>query len=202
MGDAYLVSEILLAEIASGDRGAFRVFYDKTYSTVYRFIHYFLPNRTDCEEVVSEIFFIFWKERRTITDIKDLRAWLYTVCRNEAYRYIRQKEKNLNISIDDMPVELLVDRQDIEGEMIEEEMLDVYNEAVSELPERCKLVFLMIREEHLKHKEVAQILSITEGTVEQQMNIAIRKIVAVVKKRYPFLSIGDKKEEKQRYLYR
>ena len=108
----------------------------------------------------------------------------------------------MNISIDDMPVELLIEKNNIEGEMIEEEMLNVYNNAVSELPERCKLIFLMIREERLKHKEVAQILSIAEGTVEQQMNIAIRKIVETVRKYYPFLSFNDKKSKKQKFLYR
>ena len=202
MRDTYFISEIMLIRIASGDRDAFRSFYDIIYPQVYRFIHYFLPNKADCEEVVSDVFFIFWKEINSLLDIKDLKAWIYIVCRNEAYHYLKQKEKNSNISIDDMPVELLIDRNNVEGEMIEEEMLDVYNGAVSELPERCKLVFLMIREERLKHKEVARILSITEGTVEQQMNIAIRKIVETVKKYYPSLSFNDKKSEKQKYLYR
>ena len=196
MKDINFDSEQLIRRIASGEWDAFRLFYDMAYSTVYRFIHYFLSNKIDCEEVVSDVFFIFWKERASLPDIKNLKAWLYTVCRNEAYRYLRQKEKNSDISIDDMPMELLIDTQNIEGEMIEEEMLEIYNQAVSDLPERCKLIFLMVREERLKHKEVAQILSITEGTVEQQMNIAIRKIVNTVKKYYPSLIEHDKKSKK------
>lgn len=183
-----------------GEHDAFRSFYDMTYPMVYRFIHYFLSNTADSKEVISEVFFIIWKERKTLMEIRDLKAWLYIIARNEAYRYLRQKEKNSNISIDDMSVELLIDRQNIEGEMIEEEMLEVYNNAVSELPERCKLIFLMIREEHLTHKEVARILSITEGTVEQQMNIAIRKIVTTVKKHYPFLTLQNQKSKKQKFL--
>lgn len=202
MRDIYFISDSMLRRIASADRDAFRSFYDIIYPLVYRFIHYFLPNRADCEEVVSDVFFIFWKERYSLIDKKDLKAWIYIVCRNEAYHYLKQKERNMNISIDDMPVELLIEKNNIEGEMIEEEMLDVYNNAVSELPERCKLIFLMIREERLKHKEVAQILSIAEGTVEQQMNIAIRKIVETVRKYYPFLSFNDKKSKKQKFLYR
>lgn len=200
MEDTCFISKSLLKEVVAGERDAFRSFYDLTYSMVYRFIHYFLPNRADCEEVVSDVFFIFWKERKSLMEIRDLKAWLYIISRNEAYRYLRQKEKNSNISIDDMQVELLIEKRDVEGEMIEEEMLETYNNAVSELPERCKLIFLMIREERLKHKEVARILSITEGTVEQQMNIAIRKIVSIVKKHYPFLTVQDKKGEKRTYV--
>ena len=58
MRDTYFISEIMLIRIASGDRDAFRSFYDIIYPQVYRFIHYFLPNKADCEEVVSDVFFI------------------------------------------------------------------------------------------------------------------------------------------------
>lgn len=182
-----VISEALLRKISHGDRHAFRDFYDMTYPVIYHFIHYFLPGKNDCEEVVSEVFYIVWKQRETLLFLNNLKAWLYIVCRNEAYRYLKQKEKHFNISIDDLPVELSVDASAIESKLIEEEMLDVYNAAVAGLPERCKLIFLMVREQQLKYKEIAQILSITEGTVEQQMNIAIRKIVTVVREFYPFI---------------
>lgn len=196
MRDSYFISDRLLERVAAGDRNAFRVFYDIVYPKVYQFVHYFLPNKADCEEVVSEVFYIFWERRQSLIDIRELKAWLYIVCRNEAFHYLKQKEKYTNILIDDMPVELLIDKKNIEGDIIEDEMLQVYNNAVTKLPERCKLIFLMIREEHLKYKEVAQILSITEGTVEQQMNIAIRKIVAIVEIHYPSLSMKNKKSKK------
>ena len=202
MRDVCFISDEVLRKVSAGDRRAFRSFYDAAYPMVYRFIHYFLPNRTDCEEVVSEAFFIFWKERRSLADKNDLKAWIYTVCRNEAYHYIKQMERVVNVSIDDMPVKLMVERGDVEGAMIEEEMIEVYNRAVMELPERCKLVFLMVREEHLKHKEVAQILQIAEGTVEQQMNIAIHKIVDTVKKYYPFPSLDVRRNGRQNLLLR
>lgn len=180
-----LISETLLASVASGDRNAFRILFDILYPTVYNFIGYFLPQKEDCEEVASGVFFIIWKQRHSLLSIKDFKAWLYTVSRNEAYHHLKQKEKYCNISIDDLPVELSIDQSAIDGEMIEKEMLDVYNRAVAELPERCKLIFLMVREERLKYKEIARILSIAERTVERQMNIAIRKIVSVVGKHYP-----------------
>lgn len=200
MRDIGFISYDVLRKVSAGDRSAFRSFYDVVYPLAYRFIHYFLTNPMDCEEVVSEVFFIFWKERHSLTDKKDLKAWIYTVCRNEAYHYIKQQERAAEVSIDDMSVELMVERGSVEGAMIEEEMLEIYNRAVRELPERCKLVFLMVREEHLKHKEVAQILQIAEGTVEQQMNIAIHKIVETVKKYYPFPSFDVRRNGRQNIL--
>jgi RNA polymerase sigma-70 factor (ECF subfamily) len=188
MDKACTISEKLLQEVEAGNYDAFKAFYDVAYPVAYRFTHYFLIKPEDCEEVISEVFYIIWKQKNTLPGIKDVKAWLYIVCRNEAFRYLRKKERYANISIDDMPVNLQIDTKSVEEKIIEDEMLHVYNEAVAELPERCKLIFLMVREEKLRHKEIAEILSITEGSVEQQMNIAIRKIVRVVKKRYPSIN--------------
>jgi RNA polymerase sigma-70 factor (ECF subfamily) len=187
MGKKRFVSEVLLKELVAGSRDAFRTFYDITYPTIYRFAHYFLSQKEDCEEVVSEVYYIIWKQRNALLSIENIDAWLYTVCRNEAYHYLKQNEKYNCISIDEMPVELQVEDSETDENIIEEEMFAAYKKAVDELPERCKLIFLMVRENHLKYKEIAKILSITEGTVAQQMNHAIHKIVSIVQKEYPFL---------------
>ncbi len=175
----------MFRNIASGSQKDFRSFFDMYYPMVYRFIHYFLPTKEDCEEVVSEVFYTSWRHREHLPEIENIRSWLYIVSRNEAYNYIRQKEKYVNISIDDLPVELSIDSSVVDERLLEEELLNIYRTAVAQLPERCKLIFLMARDERLKYKEIAHILSITEGTVEQQMHIAIRKITATVQKHYP-----------------
>lgn len=179
-----------LRAIASGDQRAFRRFYDYFYPTLYRFARYFLPFGNDCDEVVSEVFCLLWQSRHHLVQIQNIESYLYIVCRNECWRCLKQKEKFRHItSIDDMPVALSIQAAYAEESLLEKEMFELYKKAVEQLPERCKLIFLMVREEHLKHKEIARILNITEGTIEQQMNIAIRKILAVVKQYDPSLDI-------------
>jgi len=181
-------SEEIINRIARKDKKAFRLFYNHFYPSVYRYTSYFLSAKEDCEEVVSDVFFIIWRRGIELTAVKNMRAYLYTITRNEAYRRLRQvKEKT--ISIDDMPVAMEMDNSSIEGEMIESEMMDSLNQAITELPERCKLIFLMVRQEQMKYKEIAEVLSITEGTIEQQMNIAIKKIASTIKQLYPYLDL-------------
>lgn len=177
----YNTVEQLLQAIANGNKKAFRYFYDRFYPTIYRFTRYFLSCGADCDEVVSEVFCIVWYNRDSMTGIKNIEAYLYTVCRNEAWRLLKQQEKYQNISIDEMPVELSIHTESVENKLQEEEMFELFRVAVNKLPDRCKLIFLMSREEKLKNKEIARILNITEGTVEQQMNIAIKKIMGFVK---------------------
>lgn len=190
MKNEAIISHEQINQLASGDQEAFRSFFDKAYPLIYRFTHYILPHQEDCREVVSEVFYKIWEQREKLPFINDLKAWLYILSRNEAYHYWKQKEKIYTVSINDMPIELAVDRTANDAQIIEEEMIGVYNQAIAELPDRCKLIYLMVREEHLSYKEIAEILSISTGTVEQQMHIAIQKIITVVRKFYPALGMN------------
>ena len=48
--------------------------------------------------------------------------------------------------------------------------------AVESLPEKCREIFILSREEQLSYKEIAQVKEISVKTVENQMGIALKKI--------------------------
>ena len=151
------ILKTLLSRVAKGDYASFRELFDIQYATVNRFVGYFLPNKEDREEVVSEVFCILWKRREELIDIEDLNAWLFIISRNESFHYLKQKEhQRQNISIDELPIDLYIDTNEVDSDLLDAEMTEVYNKA----------------------------LSITEGTVEQQMNIAIRKMLDAVSRYY------------------
>ncbi|MCD7915866.1 MAG: sigma-70 family RNA polymerase sigma factor [Tannerellaceae bacterium] len=65
----------------------------------------------------------------------------------------------------------------------------ILKQAIHNLPEKCRIIFLMAREEGLKPKQIADILSIKESTVRVQMKIAIEKLVEEIKKHYPDITL-------------
>ena len=67
-----------------------------------------------------------------------------------------------------------------EQEILDNELKKIIELAINSLPEKCRLIFFMVREENMTYKEVAQILSISDRTVHAQMCIAIRKIGIVI----------------------
>jgi RNA polymerase sigma-70 factor (ECF subfamily) len=50
------------------------------------------------------------------------------------------------------------------------------NQAIETLPQQCKIIFSLVKEEGLKYKEVAQILDISPRTVETQLVRAMQKL--------------------------
>lgn len=51
---------------------------------------------------------------------------------------------------------------------------EILKEALSVLPPKCKEIFLLSKLKGMKYKEIAQMLSLSEKTVENQMGKAIK----------------------------
>ena len=62
-------------------------------------------------------------------------------------------------------------------------------EAINDLPERCRTVFLLNRQEGLSSREIAEALSLSESTVRVQIKIAVDRIVAGIRTHYPDLKL-------------
>ena len=177
----------IIASVVSGNHHAFRQFYDLYYLKIYRFVYYFLQNSYDCESVVSDVFCLVWEKRHLLGNVENMDAYIYQISRNESFHYLKKKNSEQRISIDELFADIPLTTDSVVDTMTENEMMKVYQFAVNKLPERCRKVFLMVREQKLSHKEVSEIMGITSGTIEVQMNIAIKKIACTVKAYYPRL---------------
>lgn len=189
MKTATLDIDNLLTIVSTDDRKAFDLFYNLYYEQVFRVSYYFLRDKEACREVVTDVFFAVWQSRKKLRDITNIEAYLYVITRNEAIRYLSSNRNFSYISLDDLPMQLEERRDESpEDRIVTQEMESLLTQVVNELPEKCRLIFLMSREEGLKPKEIAEILSITESTVRVQMKIAIDKITNGLKPHYPDMS--------------
>ncbi|OUQ52720.1 hypothetical protein B5E60_10600 [Alistipes sp. An116] len=188
----------LLVSVSENNDYAFRVFYDLYYRNVFRFAYYFLKNREACREVVSNVFVAVWKSRVSLRQIVNVEAYLYVVVRNEANRYLkRSQSRPRSLSLDDVPAVVLDRRGDVslqDGEasdsrLIDSEVEELLNRLVGDLPERCRMVFLLSRSEGLSVREIASMLSISESTVRVQIKIAVDRILEGLRRYYPDLKL-------------
>ena len=157
----------------------------------FRFAYYCLGEKEACREVVTDVFFSVWQSRKRLKDIDNIDTYLYISVRNESFRY-QARNKDLNrVSLNELlPLMEEEDEGSPEEHLELKEMREMLDKAIDELPEKCRLVFLMSREEGLKTKEIAEILSVQESTVRVQMKIAIEKLVARLKPSFPNISFS------------
>lgn len=186
-----LNSPDLLQSVSVDARGAFERFYHLYYAQVFRFAYYFLKDGEACREVVTDVFFSVWQARKKLKEIVNIETYLYIVVRNEANRYLSNRREPARLSLDELwNLSGAGSHVSPEEELLTKEIEALLAEAIEELPERCRRIFLLAREEGLKPKEIAEILSLNESTVRVQMKIAIEKIVARLKPDFPDLSFS------------
>lgn len=179
----------LLEQIATDNHRTFDLFYHTYYDAVFRFAFYFVKEKNASKQIVTDVFFAIWQSRKRLKDIENIEVYLYISVRNEVYRYRKYNSANKFVPLEDISIQIEEqDENTPEERMLIEEAQQILTETINKLPERCRLIFLMAREEGLKTKDIAQILSINESTVRVQMRIAIEKIVANMKPYFPDMS--------------
>jgi RNA polymerase sigma-70 factor (ECF subfamily) len=129
------------------------------------------------EEIVEDVFVKLWSNRHRINEVENLTVYLYVAVKNRSLNAISQKAKELiRAPFDDLDIEAAQVTSDPYNLLITAEMMKRMQQAVDNLPPRCKMIFKLVREDGLKHREVAEILNISLNTVDVQMAIAIKKI--------------------------
>ncbi|WP_255418450.1 RNA polymerase sigma factor [Parabacteroides sp. AM08-6] len=180
----------LARSVSEDNRSAFNMLYQVYYENVFRFSYYFLRDKEACREVVSDVFFSIWQSRKKLKEITNLEAYFYIVTKNEAMRYLNRKNEYEKLSLDDFPIELEdLEASSPDGQLIDKEIETLLTQIINELPDKCRLIFLMARQEGLKPKEIGKILSISESTVRVQMKIAVEKIIEKIRPHFPDLTL-------------
>jgi len=181
----------LLGMIGQENRLAFNMFYELYYDQVFRYAYYFLKDTEACREVITDVFIAVWQSRSKLEQVENIESYLFISVRNEVTRYNKRARKYDVVSLDELPLQMDITSDEVPDDQItHKEMEQLLSKIVGELPEKCRLIFMMVRQEGLKPKEIAEKLSISENTVRVQMKIAIDKIVTQIKPYYPDLTLS------------
>lgn len=157
------------------DNVAYKELYVLFYKPLLQFGYSFVRSRETAEEIVSDVFINLWKKREGLTEIQNLRLYLFVSTKNTALNYLRSQNKRL-IQAEQYQVQLQSIYFDPERLMITAEMVKLVQTAIRKLPPRCQLIFKLIKEDGLKYREVAELLHLSIKTVENQMLTATKRI--------------------------
>ncbi|MEO5892048.1 MAG: sigma-70 family RNA polymerase sigma factor [Ferruginibacter sp.] len=154
------------------------------------FFHFFLPlksfafsiikSKELAEEVVSDILIEIWAKRKQLAEIEDLKMYLYVSVKNASLRKLQQTKKSMVLSLDEVNVEFASAYENGEAILLTQELAEKIDIAIQQLPQRCKLIFKLAKEDRLKYKEIAVLLNISVKTIDHQVSIALKKIADVL----------------------
>lgn len=168
-----LIDLQLLEKLRSGDENALTGIYKKYWQPLFTSSYNILKDKQACEDIIQELFIRLWNNRQNIEITVSLKAYLYASMRYEVYRQIRTGAARGGI-FDDLPERL--QSPTTYGNIEYKELIAQVNSVVDSLPQKCKEVYKLSREEYLSHKEIAGRLNISTKTVENHLTKALRQL--------------------------
>lgn len=174
----------IIKQLKAGEQQAYVKLFREYYLPLCAYAKRYLGNKNLAEDIVSDTFYNIWKNRKKI-DIKfSLRSYLFQAVVKNSLNYLRkvQREEKLedyilkngkNISHlagtkIDLPLEKLINK-DL-GEKIAQ--------AVEKLPPQQQTAFCLKRYQEKKNREIAEIMGLSEKTVEMHLHkasVALRR---------------------------
>lgn len=173
---------LLLNLIREGDKLAFKHLFETHFVALCRFMHLYISDKAIVEELALDIFVYIWENKRDLQINLSLKSYIFQAGRNKCLNELRKRK--LTVSLDEVDAELIdADLMSLE----KEELYNLIQEAICSLPEKCREVFLLSREENLSNREIAGKLNLSVKTVEAQISKALKKIRAYLGDAYLYL---------------
>lgn len=139
---------------------------------------------SDVDDLVQECYVRILRARERVP-IRSSKAFLFTTARNAALDLRRRRAVADPIEFmenDGSPV-LHDERNGVVDLVCRQQELGLLAEAIRELPERCRQVFLLRKIQELPQKEIARRLGITESTVESLVASGALRCAQYLRKR-------------------
>jgi RNA polymerase sigma factor (sigma-70 family) len=127
----------------------------------------YCTNKNDRDDLAQEIVFNLWKAFANYTPDYKFSTWMYRIGLNVAISFYRKEMRSVRFSA--YSEDLMVFDDETENKSEEAESLGLLQRFIQELKEIDKSIMLLYLE-HKSHKEIAEIVGITESNVATKIN--------------------------------
>jgi RNA polymerase sigma factor (sigma-70 family) len=173
-----VITENLILSCKKMQRDAQRQVYEFMSPKLYRTCKRYLKKEEEIEEAMADAFYTIFTKLDQLKEFQAFEAWARKIMVNYCLMTIRKKV-NFNMYLDDMK-EVSHPVTAAATDLEEEDLLHL----LTLIPLGCRTVFNLFVIEGYSHKEIAELLSITEGTSKSQLNASKTKLKELINQLY------------------
>ncbi|WP_163518206.1 RNA polymerase sigma factor [Gelidibacter japonicus] len=163
----------LIQRLNNNDELALASIYNEYWEIMYLGAYNLVKNKQVSEDIVQDVFVNIWKKRGDLEIKVSLRSYLYTSTIYKTYDYFRKNKSAIRVDLLENFNER-VQNSNPETKLMDKELQDYLEAVINELPEKCRVVYNLSRNEQLSHKEIAVKLNISTRTVEGHITKALK----------------------------
>ncbi|HTK22154.1 MAG TPA: RNA polymerase sigma-70 factor [Mucilaginibacter sp.] len=156
-----------------GNEYAFEILYKKYVVKLLSIASKKVDDYETAREFVQDVFVSLFKLRDSLSPQISILAYLQVALKNRVLNHYRHQNVHKRYEQYVAQQELYAADNTI-ANLHSKELETHLKEEIKKLPQQCRTVFLLSREEGLPHKEIANHLNISTNTVEQHMRKALR----------------------------
>jgi RNA polymerase sigma-70 factor (ECF subfamily) len=161
-----------IEKIRDGETDAFEKLFYKYCQPLINFAFRYVQDTPIAENIVQNVFLKIWSSRTKLDSSLNIKTYLFTAVKNQALKHLRHVKVEKSSIVD---LQLSVDPvKTPENAWKEKELIASVQQAIKELPEKCRIIFSMNRFDQLTYAEIANILKLSIKTVETQMGRALQ----------------------------
>lgn len=179
-------SSWLISECIAKNEDAIEIFVRQYEASVFRLALSILGDTAEANEVTQETFIAALRSLRSYREKQSLKAWLYTIALNRSRSHLRKRKviERLRASLAaNFRIETQKQTTPEETILRGEQDSEVWR-ALKQLDERHRLVVILRYFQELPITEIAEILSISEGTVHSRLHSAREKLRSILNHLY------------------
>lgn len=153
--------------------------YQDTSDELRRLLARKLGNQQEAEEIAHDAYLKLCRIELK-DEIQDLRKYLFTMSVRLALNVLRRRKTEKGYEAACEAVEPAVDHLTAYRIILGELKLEAVKEALAELPEKTRYIFLLHRFQNLTYSEIADKLALSSKSVEYHMGRALEKVMTAV----------------------
>ena len=164
----------LLKNIKHSDLDAYQTIFTKYHSIIFKLVYSQVNDYDLAQDITQETFIKIWLKRNHLKPELSFLAFLIKISRNlikDHFKREKVREKHKD-SVPEMVKSIKDDpEQAFEISFLQEKIYQIVH---NNLPEKCRLIFLLSRIEGKSNQAIADLYKISKKTVENQINHALK----------------------------
>jgi len=173
-----IAEQELLEGVKNSDESAFKEIYYKHQPILFRYVVYRVRNREVAEDITQETFVRIWNNRSRLEPSKSFFSLIAKVSNNLCYDHFRHQKVKIQHQFKLPGMYKKNPETEHELSELKEEIWNAVNE---HLPDKCREIFLLSRNEKKTNHEIAELLNLSKRTVENQLYRALKILRKILK---------------------
>lgn len=164
----------LIASVNLGSKDAFVEIYRTHFSGLCDFTFYITRDAEVAKELVQDMFLAIWEQRQNWSPHGSIRSYLYKAVKNRSLDHLNHQKVVRKYEKNNQHIEEDIRQQD--DQVTQKELAAAIDREIERLPEKCRMIFVMSRQQGLTYNEIAEVQGVSIKTVETQIGRALKKL--------------------------